>query len=111
MHALLAAAVVLVALPAVLKPLALLALFSHAAVRRPRSAPSVIHVAADGSCAVPEWRTAARRLGPGTLICPFWIRLDLNPGPGQRYILLFADQVAPREWRRLRAWLERLRLE
>lgn len=104
---LLAAAVVLVAIPAVFKALALLALAGHAAVRRPRAEPRVIHVAADGSCAVPEWHTGSRALGAGTLICPFWIKLDLGAGLRQRYILLFADQIAAHEWRRLRALLER----
>ena len=107
MHALVAAAVVLAALPALAKALAFVALLGHAAVRRPRAAPSVLRFAADGSCAVPEWRTAWQRLGPDTLICPYWIRIHLNRRVGPRYILLFADQVAPHEWRRLRALLRR----
>lgn len=107
LHALLATATLLVAAPAAVKVLALLALAGHAVVRRPRAAPSTIHVAADGSCAVPEWRTGNCRLGAGTLICPFWVKLDLGPGLRRRYILLIADQVGPLQWRRLRAVLRR----
>jgi hypothetical protein len=107
LHALLAAAVALIGVPVIVKALAFLALLCHAAVRRPCASPRVLHVAADGSCAVPEWRTGNCGLGPRTLLCPFWLRLDLGRGFRQRYIFLFADQVAPHEWRRVRALLRR----
>lgn len=107
LHALLAVAAALVAVPATVKAVTVLALVGHAVVRRPRAAPRVLHFTADGSCAVPEWQTPPRRLGPATLICPYWIRLHLNPGLGERYISLFADQVSSHEWRRLRALLAR----
>lgn len=111
LHALLAAAVALAGVPATFKALAFLALVGHAVVRRPRGAPRLIHVATDGSCAVPEWQTGNRKLGRGTLVCPFWIKLDLGPDQRQRYIFLFADQVGPHEWRRLRALLTRSQCE
>ncbi len=111
LHLLLAVAAALVAVPTPVKALTLLALVGHAVARRPGGAPSVIQFAADGSCAVPEWETPSRPLGPATLICPYWIRLHVNPGRGQRYILLFADQVTTHEWRRLRALLARTQSE
>ena len=107
LHALLAAAVLLAGVPVALKALLCVALAAHAAVRRPRRGPTVIRVAGDGSCDVPEWRTGNRGLGAGTLICPFWIKLDLGRGLPRRYIFLFVDQVAPDDWRRLRALLAR----
>lgn len=105
LHALLAAAILLAGMPMALKAILLAALVGHGAVRRPRPGPTVIHVAADGSCDVPEWRTGNLSLGAGTLVCPFWIKLDLGRGIRQRYIFLFADQVGPDDWRRLRALL------
>ena len=68
-------------------------------------------VSADGFCVVPEWQTGRTPLGSRTLVCPFWVRLDLGPGSRQRDILLIADQLRPDEWRRLRALLARARGE
>ncbi len=101
----LAAALLLSGAPVALKALSLAALAGHAAWRRPRRTPTAIHFAADGSCAVPQWQTGNLRLGAGTLICPFWIKLDLGRGVRRRYIFLFVDQVAPDDWRRLCALL------
>lgn len=106
---LLAAAVALVAAPEVIKVLAVLAIVWHGVVRRPHARPSLVVVTADGFCAVPEWATGRRAIGPRTLLCPFWIRLDLGRGPWRRDILLLADQVPPEDWRRLRALLARMR--
>ena len=74
---------------------------------RPR--PGLVLVAEDGVCTVPEWQAGPRPLGARTLVCPFWVRLDLGAGPWRRDILLVADQVRPDEWRRLRALLARAR--
>jgi hypothetical protein len=109
LHALLALAVALLAAPALLKALAFAGLVGHAAARRPRAGPRTIELGPDGCCAVPEWDTGRRGLGPGTLVAPFWVRLDLGPGVRRRYIFLFADQVEAAEWQRVRALLFRLR--
>ena len=109
LHALLVAAVALVAGPEAIKALAVVAIVGHGVARRPRGSPGLVVVAADGSCAVPEWSTGRRPIGPRTLLCPFWVRLDLGKGPWQRDLLLIADQVPPEDWRRLRALLARTR--
>jgi hypothetical protein len=79
----------------------------HALARRPAQLPGLILVAEGGTCAVPEWQTGMRPLGPRTMVAPLWIRLDLGAGLPQRELLLIADQVRPEDWRRLRAVLAR----
>ena len=109
LHLLLATAAVLAALPAAIKLLAVLATVGHGVIRRPSAAPRLVLVAEDGFCLVPEWQTGLRPLGARTLVCPFWVRLDLGAGPWPRDILLIVDQVQAEEWRRLRAVLARRR--
>ena len=111
LHALLAAAAALVGWPAPVKVLAVIAIVAHCVARRPPIAPALVVVSADGFCVVPEWQTGRMPLGSRTLVCPFWVRLDLGPGSRQRDILLIADQLRPDEWRRLRALLARARGE
>ncbi|HSC14902.1 MAG TPA: protein YgfX [Gammaproteobacteria bacterium] len=111
LHALLGAASVLVGWPVPLKVLAFAAVVGHGVLRRPAAAPRVVHFTADGCCAVPEWKTGSRPLAARTLVCPFWVRLDLGMGPWPRDILLIADQMRPDEWRRLRALLLRTSCE
>src|SRR5688572_27347886 len=107
LHALLVAAAVLAALPAGIEVLVVLAAVVHGVVRRPSAGPRVVLIAEGGFCVVPEWRTGLRPLGARTLLCPFWVRLDLGTGPWPRDLFLMADQVPPEEWRRLRARLAR----
>lgn len=102
-------AVALLAVPVACRALALVGLVAHAVARRPARGPGTIELCADGSCTVPEWGAANRDLGPDTLVAPFWVRLDLGPGIRPRYIFLFADQMGPEAWRRMRALLFRLR--
>jgi hypothetical protein len=109
LHALLVAAAALIGAPAWLKLLAALAIVIHALARRPPASPGLVMIGEGGVCAVPEWHTGARPLGARTLVCPFWVRLDLGVGPWRRDLLLLADQVRPDEWRRLRALLARVR--
>jgi hypothetical protein len=109
LHALLAAAVALVAAPEAIKVLAMIAIVGHGVVRRPRGRPRLVVVTADGFCAVPDWGTGRRPIGSRTLLCPFWVKLDLGRGLRRRDILLIADQVPPEDWRRLRALLARTR--
>ena len=110
LHALLGVAFALVGWPWVFRLAAIVAVAGHGVARRPAASPRTVLVG-DGRCVVPEWNTGERPLGPRTLVCPFWARLDLGKGPWPRDILLFADQVRPEEWRRLRALLLRSRCE
>lgn len=109
LHALLAAAALLVASPWPIKLAALLAVGSHGVVRRPRPPPAVILVDADAHCIVPAWSAGRLALGARTVVCPHWLRLDLGTGPQRRDMLLVADQLPPVEWARLRALLDRTR--
>jgi hypothetical protein len=111
LHVLLVAAVVLLGSPAWIKLLAGLAIVIHGFVRRPPPSPGVVMVAEGGLCGVPEWFRGLRPLGARTLMCPFWVSLDLGAGPWRRDLLLVADQVGSAEWRRLRALLSRVRCD
>jgi hypothetical protein len=107
LHALLLGAVVLAGCPAALKLAGVAAIVVHALLRSPAKSPGLILVEEGGACAVPEWQTGMRPLGPRTMVAPFWIRLDLGACLPQRELLLIADQVGPEDWRRLRAVLAR----
>ena len=109
LHLLLATAAILVGGPAWIKVLVVIAMGAHGVWRRPKASPGLVVVSEDGCCAVPEWSTGRRPLGSRTLVCPFWVRLDLGKGSRQRDILLIADQLPPEDWRRLRAILARTR--
>lgn len=102
-------AAALVGWPPLVKGLAAAAVVGHGIVLRPHRSPRLVVVSADGCCSVPEWQVGARPLGERTLVCPFWVRLDVGAGSRRRDILLIADQVRPEEWRRLRAILDRVR--
>jgi hypothetical protein len=101
----------LVGWPAAFRLLAIAAIVGHGFARRPPASPRVVCLGADGVCAIPEWNSGSRPLGARTLVCPFWVRLDLGKGPWPRDILLLADQMRPEEWRRLRALLLRISCE
>jgi hypothetical protein len=109
LHALLAAAALLVASPWPVDLVMLLAIAGHGVVRRPRPSPKLILVSADGRCAVPDREATYFALGARTVVCPHWVRLDFGTGPRRRDILLVADQLDRVEWVRLRALLERTR--
>jgi hypothetical protein len=111
LHALLCVAFALVGWPAAFRVLGIVAVVGHGVVRRPAASPRTVIVTEGGTCAVPEWNTGPRPLGPRTLVCPFWVRLDLGRGPWRRDILLVADQLRPGEWRQLRGLLDRARCE
>ena len=111
LHVLLGVACALVGWPISLRLLAIAAVVGHGIVRRPAPSPHVVQFGEDGACVVPEWQTGSRPLGARTLVCPFWVRLDLGMGPWPRDISLIADQMRPEEWRRLRALLLRTSCE
>jgi hypothetical protein len=89
--------------------LGFVAVVGHALLRRPEQTPPLVLLAEGGACAVPDWRTGMRPLGPRTIVAPFWARLDLGEGTPQRELLLIADQLAPEDWRHLNAVLSRAR--
>jgi hypothetical protein len=99
----------LVAAPPLLRLALLLALAAHASARRPRPMPAAIVIGADGTCLIPDWGTADLPLGPRTLVCAWWVRLELGTGLRRRELLLFADQLSVADWARLRARLQRTR--
>src|SRR5262245_40989095 len=105
LHALLGASAMLVAVPTVVRFAVLIAILGHGVFRRPRPPPTVVLVGADGRCVVPEWGANPSALGPQTLICSGWLRLDVRTGSRRRDILLFADQLPAPQWTRLRARL------
>ncbi len=107
----LVAAVMLVGVPWVIKALLIGAAAAHGILRRLPPSPPAVTVTEDGFCAVPEWHAGRSPLGARTLVCPFWVRLDLGEGPARRDIVLIADQVRPEEWRRLCALLSRVRCD
>jgi hypothetical protein len=111
LHALLAAAAVLVGWPWALKLAAVGAIAVHAVARRPPPSPASVIVAADATCVVPERGPSRVALGPRTVVCALWIRLDLGPGPPTRDIVLFVDQLPAGQWASLRALLDRARCD
>jgi len=110
LHALLVAAALLVGWPWALRLAALVAVAGHAIVRWPRATPASVLVYSDATCLVPKGGPRPIALGPRTVVCAYWIRLDLGVDLPQRDILLVIDQVGPDQWARLRALLERARV-
>lgn len=107
LHALLAATTLLIGWPLSLKVAALCAIFAHGVGRRPSSTCSVIEVAADAAFRIAAASAEPFALEARTLLAPFWVRIV---GRGERDaidILLFADQLEPKDWRRLQAILRR----
>jgi hypothetical protein len=109
LHSLLLAAALLTAWPSPVRLAAVLGVLAHGVARRPRPPPRLILVGADALCAVPDLFAGLRALGARTVVCPFWIRLDLGTSLGRRDILLCIDQLGPEEWARLRGLLDRAR--
>jgi hypothetical protein len=111
LHLVLIAADFLVAWPLAAQLSTLAAIACHCAVRRPQPTPRLIIVGADATFVVPEWSLDRAPLGPRTVVCVFWIRLDLGMGPARRDLLLFADQLDAEHWARLRGLLGRARCD
>jgi hypothetical protein len=109
LHVLLAVAALLTAWPWPIRLAATLTVLGHGAARRPRPSPGLILIGADAHCAVPDWYPGRLALGPRTVVCPYWIRLDLGTGLEQRDIVLCIDQLRPDEWARLCGLLDRAR--
>jgi hypothetical protein len=111
LHAVLAAAALLVAGPAAFRVAAIAAIVAHAVGRRPRATPPSVLVGTDATCLVPEWGVRRTPLGPRTVVSTYWIRLDVGVVTPRRDILLFIDQLDPDQWARLCALLERARCD
>jgi hypothetical protein len=107
----LAAAVLLVAWPLALRLAALVIVVVDAVARRPPAAPASLIVGSDATCLVPEWSSSRMPLGRRTVVCAYWIRLDVGSGSARRDILLFIDQLGLEQWALLRALLERARCD
>jgi hypothetical protein len=107
----LGAAALLVAWPWPVKLAALAAIVGRALRVRPAPTPSSIVVHPDATCLVPPWSSTRVPLGPRTVVCSHWLRLDLGFGPRRRDIVLFVDQLDPQQWASLRALLERARCD
>jgi hypothetical protein len=111
LHSLLVAAALLVAWPSVFRIAAVALVAAHAVARWPRATPVSVLVGSDATCLVPEWGVSRAPLGPRTIMCTYWLRLDLGVGPLRRDLLLFIDQLGPDQWAQLRALLERARCD
>jgi len=107
LHALLGAAVVLVAWSWPARLVAVAAVLRHAVVCGPQPGPALLFLHPDGNCTVPAWGAERVPLDDRTVIGAWWVRLGFGASLGRRDILLFADQVGEVEWRRLCALLER----
>jgi len=108
LHALLLAAALATPAPASLTGVLAGAVLLHGAVRYPRAArPLIVYIAA-GIWALPTTGRFDLRLTAATAVGPGWVSLHF---PGNRPLLLLADQFTPDAWRRLRAAVgESLRL-
>lgn len=105
LHAALAAAALLVRVPASVALLALAGVAVHAWLRWPGPGPEWIVIAVDGACSVPG-RAGPMRPGPHSRLARRWVRL-VSRADGLD-LLLVADQVRPEEWARVSALLRRL---
>jgi hypothetical protein len=108
LHGLVAAALLVLAAPWLLKGLALLILLVHAIALAPERAPRLVY-RSDGRAAVPEIGLDDLVLGPRTQYARGWVRFDLRGAGRALDILLLADQVEPEVWRALQVELRRFR--
>jgi hypothetical protein len=99
LHAVLAAAVLLLDVPLVLTAVALAALATHALGRRPQT-PKLLVMHADGTWDVPErgWHRLA--LAPGTTWTTWYVEL-VFAGPRGARVLVLKDQLDTEDWRAL----------
>jgi hypothetical protein len=105
LHALLALAAALAALPWPVTLLAVGATVGHGLKRRPGHAPRRLVVGDNGVCRVADGRTLV--LGRGTTVGAYWVRLVLTSECDALDILLLKDQLPADAWARLAAVLRR----
>lgn len=100
-HGIVATAITLADVPGYVKLLMLLAALLSAVCARPRGCPR-LHMAADGSWAVPEAAPGDLRILPGTQFTQWWALLHLGHADGRRLRLrVWRDAFAPQDWRRI----------
>lgn len=107
LHLLLLGAATAAALPWTAWTGVVLAVLVHAFGRRPELAPPLLALTPDGS-----WYSAGHglspfALGPGSVLAPYWLRLDLRSASARLNIVLVRDQIDEETWRRLSAVLRR----
>jgi hypothetical protein len=107
LHVLLASTALSVGWPWLPKVAAIVALVAHAVWRRPLSVRSVIEVGADGACRIPGISAEPFAPTSRTRLAPFWVRVVARNEGDAVDILLVADQLDSRDWRRLIAILRR----
>jgi hypothetical protein len=107
LHALLAAALVVLRVPWAFKAAGLVALIVHALARRSEPAPRIVY--RGGRVALPGRGLDDLALGPGTAFTASWVKLDLRGAERPIEVLLVADQVDDAAWRSLQAELRRFR--
>lgn len=109
MHALLAAAVLLVLAPIWLKCVGIAVTAGHAYWRRPAPPPERLTLSSDGRCFCPEVAAQPLRLGPKTRYARSWVRLVDRSR--RLDIVLLEDQLDAETWPKLAAWVRRLALD
>lgn len=109
MHALLAAAAALTAIPWPAAALVATVAVAHAWWRWPPAPPVLLVLAEDGDWYVAGHGATRFTLGPRTRLAPLWLRLDLRANEGRQVldIVLVADELDDAAWRRLAARLRR----
>jgi len=108
LHALLAASLLLLGAPWLLKGLGLVTVLVRAVALAPGPTLRIVY-RSDGRVALPDLGLDDLVLGPRTRYTTSWVRFDLRGGPAAVDILLTADQVDPGVWRALQAELRRIR--
>jgi hypothetical protein len=107
LHVLLVATALLIGWPLSLKAVALTAVVAHGLWRRPSSTRAVIEVGADGAFRIPASSGTLFLPDRRTLLAPYWVRIVARRERDAVDIVLIADQLAPKDWRRLKAILRR----
>jgi hypothetical protein len=104
---LLAATALLIGWPLSLKAAALTAVVAHGLWRRPSSTCAVIEVGADAAFRIAASSSAVFVPDRRTLLAPYWVRIVARNERDAVDIVLFADQLEAKDWRRLNAILRR----
>ncbi len=105
LHALPAAAVVLVTAWSVPAVVFVAGLACHAFLRFPRQHFPVLLRRRDGSWSLPQSGGSRLTLAPGSWLAWNWVRLVLTDGDRRQVLLLVRDQLEPHAWRALQARL------
>jgi hypothetical protein len=105
LHALPAAAVLLVTSWPILAAAIVAGLTCHALRRFPRQLPPVLLRRRDGSWSLPQRGITGLTLASGSVLAWNWVRLVLSDGRCRHVVLLVRDQIDSHAWRALQARL------